>query len=124
MARLVKNFIGGLASKVTGGEIYDYEPEEKDEQLQYNEKNLKLSSSSDDDEESQEPRSPSHSPPFIQATLSKWTNYLLGWQDRFVVVRDGILSYYKSEIDLQYGCRGSVSLHKAKILVSNCWVFY
>ena len=117
MARLVKNFIGGLASKVTGGEVYDYEPGEKDEQPQANEKDHKLSSGSDDEEESEEASSPTHNPPCVQATLSKWTNYLLGWQDRYVVVRDGILSYYKSEIDLQYGCRGSVSLHKAKILV-------
>ena len=124
MARLVKNFIGGLASKVTGGEVYDYEPGEKDEQLQVNEKDLKLSTGSDDDEENEETPSPTHTPPCIQATLSKWTNYLLGWQDRYVVVRDGILSYYKSEIDLQYGCRGSVSLHKAKILVRKLWSDY
>ena len=51
-------------------------------------------------------------------SLMKWTNYLLGWQERYIIVRDGILSYYKSEIDLQFGCRGSVSLHKVRVLVS------
>jgi len=42
--------------------------------------------------------------------LSKWTNYLHGWQDRFIVLRDGTLSYYKSEHETAYGCRGAISL--------------
>ncbi len=56
-------------------------------------------------------------PPSKLGPLSKWTNYILGWQDRYVVVRDGILSYYKSEFDLQFGCRGSISLLKVRVLV-------
>lgn len=31
----------------------------------------------------------------ISGTLSKWTNYIHGWQDRFIVLKDGTLSYYK-----------------------------
>ena len=53
----------------------------------------------------------------LDGTLSKWTNYLHGWQDRYFILRDGNLSYYKSEFDTAYGCRGSVSLGKAKIVV-------
>ena len=52
-----------------------------------------------------------------EGTLSKWTNYLHGWQSRYLVLRDGTLSYYKSEFDTGFGCRGSVSIAKAVIEV-------
>ena len=54
----------------------------------------------------------------LDGTLSKWTNYLHGWQDRYFILRDGNLSYFKSEFDKAFGCRGSVSLGRAKIVVS------
>ena len=50
-------------------------------------------------------------------TLSKWTNYLHGWQERYFNVAEGIMSYFKSEMDTTFGCRGSVSLQKATIAV-------
>lgn len=53
-----------------------------------------------------------------EGSLSKWTNYLHGWQSRFLVLRDGTLSYYKSAYDTGYGCRGSVSVAKAAIEVT------
>ncbi|XP_034948656.1 ceramide transfer protein isoform X1 [Chelonus insularis] len=53
--------------------------------------------------------------PELQGTLSKWTNYIHGWQTRFIVLKDGTLSYYKSEHDSGFGCRGSISLYKADI---------
>lgn len=55
--------------------------------------------------------------PELQGTLSKWTNYIHGWQTRFIVLKDGTLSYYKSEQDSGFGCRGSISLYKATIKV-------
>lgn len=51
----------------------------------------------------------------IQGTLNKWTNYIHGWQQRFIVLKNGTLSYYKSEEDSGFGCRGSISLFKATI---------
>ena len=57
--------------------------------------------------------------PELQGTLSKWTNYIHGWQTRFIVLKDGTLSYYKSEQDSGFGCRGSISLYKADIKVIN-----
>lgn len=59
--------------------------------------------------------------PELQGTLSKWTNYIHGWQTRFIVLKDGTLSYYKSEQDSGFGCRGSISLYKAtiKVFISN-----
>jgi collagen type IV alpha-3-binding protein len=56
--------------------------------------------------------------PELLGVLSKWTNYLHGWQDRYIVLKDGTLSYYKSENDTAFGCRGAVSLSKANITVS------
>ncbi|XP_063971945.1 ceramide transfer protein isoform X1 [Diachasmimorpha longicaudata] len=53
--------------------------------------------------------------PELQGTMSKWTNYIHGWQIRFIVLKDGTLSYYKSEQDSGFGCRGSISLYKADI---------
>nr|XP_012639310.1 collagen type IV alpha-3-binding protein isoform X2 [Microcebus murinus] len=47
--------------------------------------------------------------------LSKWTNYIHGWQDRWVVLKNDALSYYKSEDETEYGCRGSICLSKAVI---------
>jgi collagen type IV alpha-3-binding protein len=56
-------------------------------------------------------------PPELQGVLNKWTNFFHGWQTRFIVLRDGTLSYYKSEQDTNFGCRGAISLFKAAIKV-------
>ncbi|KAF6216601.1 hypothetical protein GE061_000945 [Apolygus lucorum] len=53
--------------------------------------------------------------PELQGVLSKWTNYIHGWQRRFIVLKDGNLSYYKSEEERGFGCRGAISLFKATI---------
>uniref|UniRef100_A0A4W5PQ52 Ceramide transfer protein n=1 Tax=Hucho hucho TaxID=62062 RepID=A0A4W5PQ52_9TELE len=49
------------------------------------------------------------------ATHNKWTNYIHGWQDRWVVLKNNTLSYYKSADEREYGCRGSLCLSKAII---------
>lgn len=54
----------------------------------------------------------------LKGVLSKWTNYIHGWQRRFIVLKDGTLSYYKSEHETGFGCRGAISLFKAIIKVS------
>lgn len=53
----------------------------------------------------------------LQGVLSKWTNYIHGWQDRYIVLRNGTLSYYKSEQESDCGCRGALWLSKATIKV-------
>ncbi|KAJ0174033.1 hypothetical protein K1T71_010179 [Dendrolimus kikuchii] len=53
--------------------------------------------------------------PELRGYLSKWTNYIHGWQDRFIVLKDSTLSYYKSELESNLGCRGALSLKKAKV---------
>lgn len=66
---------------------------------------------SDEDDDSEN----GYQVPELQGVLSKWTNYIHGWQSRFIVLKDGTLSYYKSEQDTGFGCRGAISLFKATI---------
>lgn len=47
--------------------------------------------------------------------VSKWTNMLHGWQERYLVLKDGILTYYKSELEVDRGCRGAIRLRKAQV---------
>ncbi|CAK1584707.1 unnamed protein product [Parnassius mnemosyne] len=54
-------------------------------------------------------------PAELRGYLSKWTNYIHGWQDRFIVLKDSTLSYYKSELESNLGCRGALCLKKAKV---------
>lgn len=68
----------------------------------------------DDEEDSEEDNNLLHEK---KGVLSKWTNYLHGWQDRYIVLKDATLSYYKSENDLSFGCRGAVSLSRASVTV-------
>lgn len=53
----------------------------------------------------------------LKGYLNKWTNYIHGWQPRFIVFKDGTLSYYKSEEDSDFGCRGAISVFKATVKV-------
>ncbi|XP_016093794.1 collagen type IV alpha-3-binding protein-like isoform X2 [Sinocyclocheilus grahami] len=51
----------------------------------------------------------------LGGTLTKWTNYIHGWQDRWIVLKGNILSYYRSADEKEFGCRGSICLGKAVI---------
>lgn len=53
----------------------------------------------------------------FQGRLFKWTNYLHGWQERYLVLRHGFLNYYKNEFDISVGCRGALSVKQALIQV-------
>lgn len=53
----------------------------------------------------------------IASNLFKWTNYIHGWQERYIVLKDGVLSYYKSQNETHYGCRGAIALKQSSILV-------
>ena len=44
----------------------------------------------------------------LSGTLNKWTNYIHGWQKRFIAVKDGSLVYYKSESDYKKGTTNAV----------------
>ena len=116
----LKSIFGGIqfaASKLAGGDSYNVEEVEKDPPATVTTMEPKASSSNEDirtdGAESEVEEAPS-----LRGTLLKWTNYLQGWQDRYFVLGDGILTYYRSEGDAHCGCRGSIHLDKAKILVS------
>ena len=49
------------------------------------------------------------------SNLFKWTNYIHGWQERYIVLKDGVLSYYKSQSEVQYGCRGAIAIKQSSI---------
>uniref|UniRef100_A0A158R4K8 Collagen type IV alpha-3-binding protein n=1 Tax=Syphacia muris TaxID=451379 RepID=A0A158R4K8_9BILA len=51
----------------------------------------------------------------ISGILWKWTNFLMGWQERYFELQNGILMYYKSESEKQFGIRGSITLRCATI---------
>jgi len=51
----------------------------------------------------------------LASNLFKWTNYIHGWQERYIVLKDGVLSYYKSPCETQYGCRGAIALKQSSI---------
>lgn len=71
-----------------------------------------------EDEEITEVRDHSqHDCPPFRGVLQKWTNYIHGWQQRFIVLKDGTLTYYKSEDETAFGCRGAVTIVKAQIKV-------
>ncbi|CAF0840962.1 unnamed protein product [Rotaria sp. Silwood1] len=51
----------------------------------------------------------------FQGRVFKWTNYLHGWQERYVILKNGFLNYYKNEYDIGVGCRGALSVKQALI---------
>ncbi|VVC92462.1 pleckstrin homology domain-containing family A member 3-like [Leptidea sinapis] len=55
----------------------------------------------------------------MEGVLWKWTNYWNGWQTRWFVLENGILSYYKSQDEVIQGCKGSVKVSVCQINVSN-----
>lgn len=52
----------------------------------------------------------------LASNLHKWTNYIHGWQERYIVLKDGVLSYYKSQTETQYGCRGAIALKQSVVV--------
>jgi len=55
----------------------------------------------------------------MQGLLLKWTNYWNGWQTRWFILQDGILSYYLSAEEIHQGCKGSMKVSALEITVSN-----
>ncbi|EDQ88914.1 uncharacterized protein MONBRDRAFT_32502 [Monosiga brevicollis MX1] len=53
--------------------------------------------------------------PSREGQVAKWTNYIHGWQERYLVLRDGTLSYFKSAQERTRACRGSIDVIGAVI---------
>nr|CAB3264940.1 pleckstrin homology domain-containing family A member 8-like [Phallusia mammillata] len=52
----------------------------------------------------------------IEGIVYKWTNYWGGWQPRWLVLHNGILSYYNSEEEVGKGCRASIKISASDIV--------
>ncbi|XP_052080938.1 pleckstrin homology domain-containing family A member 8-like [Mytilus californianus] len=53
----------------------------------------------------------------MEGVLLKWTNYFSGWQPRWFVLSNDILSYYKSQEEMVNGCKGSIRMATCDIRV-------
>jgi len=51
----------------------------------------------------------------MKGYLKKWTNYRKGYQLRWFVLEDGVLSYYKHQDDIGSACRGAINMRIAKL---------
>lgn len=54
----------------------------------------------------------------MEGILWKWTNYWNGWQTRWFILENGVLSYYKSQEEVNQGCKGSMKVQACEINVS------
>lgn len=51
----------------------------------------------------------------MKGYLKKWTNYRKGYQLRWFVLEDGVMSYYKHQDDAGSACRGAINMRIAKL---------
>lgn len=59
----------------------------------------------------------------MKGWLFKWTNYLKGYQRRWFVLSNGLLSYYRNQAEMAHTCRGTISLHGALINTEDSCTF-
>ncbi|XP_046680649.1 pleckstrin homology domain-containing family A member 3-like [Homalodisca vitripennis] len=52
----------------------------------------------------------------MEGVLWKWTNYWNGWQTRWFILENGILSYYMSQEEVNQGCKGSMKVSALEIM--------
>ncbi|KAK4875094.1 hypothetical protein RN001_011516 [Aquatica leii] len=53
----------------------------------------------------------------MEGVLWKWTNYWNGWQTRWFVLENGVLTYYKSQEEVNKGSKGSLKVQACEIIV-------
>lgn len=51
----------------------------------------------------------------MKGYLKKWTNYRKGYQLRWFVLEDGVMSYYKHQDDAGSACRGAINMRIARL---------
>ncbi|XP_073994290.1 oxysterol binding protein isoform X1 [Rhodnius prolixus] len=64
-----------------------------------------------------------HSEAEMMGWLFKWTNYLKGYQRRWFVLSNGMLSYYRNQAEMSHTCRGTISLQGALIHTEDSCMF-
>uniref|UniRef100_A0A8C2DGP3 Oxysterol-binding protein n=1 Tax=Cyprinus carpio TaxID=7962 RepID=A0A8C2DGP3_CYPCA len=58
-------------------------------------------------------------PDAYKGWLFKWTNYLKGYQRRWFVLSNGLLSYYRTQAEMAHTCRGTITLATVHIEVGD-----
>ncbi|KAM3865253.1 oxysterol-binding protein 1-like [Diretmus argenteus] len=67
-----------------------------------------------------EPKPPTPTPgDTYKGWLFKWTNYIKGYQRRWFVLSNGLLSYYRTQAEMGHTCRGTINLATANIAVED-----
>ncbi|KPJ14800.1 Oxysterol-binding protein 1 [Papilio machaon] len=66
---------------------------------------------------------PAPGDPEKKGWLFKWTNYLKGYQRRWFVLSNGLLSYYRNQAEMAHTCRGTISLLGALIHTADSCTF-
>ncbi|XP_076001365.1 oxysterol-binding protein 1-like isoform X2 [Genypterus blacodes] len=67
-----------------------------------------------------EPKPPTPTPgDTYKGWLFKWTNYIKGYQCRWFVLSNGLLSYYRTKAEMGHTCRGTINLATANIAVED-----
>uniref|UniRef100_A0A672HR29 Oxysterol-binding protein n=1 Tax=Salarias fasciatus TaxID=181472 RepID=A0A672HR29_SALFA len=67
-----------------------------------------------------EPKPPTPTPgDTYKGWLFKWTNYIKGYQRRWFVLSNGLLSYYRTQAEMGHTCRGTINLATANIVVED-----
>uniref|UniRef100_UPI0037E82BE8 oxysterol-binding protein 1 isoform X2 n=1 Tax=Semicossyphus pulcher TaxID=241346 RepID=UPI0037E82BE8 len=67
-----------------------------------------------------EPKPPTPTPgDNYKGWLFKWTNYIKGYQRRWFVLSNGLLSYYRTQAEMGHTCRGTINLATANIAVED-----
>ncbi|KAL6110894.1 osbp [Pungitius sinensis] len=65
------------------------------------------------------PPTPTPSGDMYKGWLFKWTNYIKGYQRRWFVLSNGLLSYYRTQAEMGHTCRGTINLATANIAVED-----
>ncbi|TFK84172.1 hypothetical protein K466DRAFT_497061 [Polyporus arcularius HHB13444] len=60
---------------------------------------------------------PSSEPPELRGYLNKYTNVAKGYNTRWFVLHQGVLSYYRHQDDENLACRGSIAMRTAVLSV-------
>lgn len=69
---------------------------------------------------SEPPKPPTPTPgDTYKGWLFKWTNYIKGYQRRWFVLSNGLLSYYRTQAEMGHTCRGTINLATANIAVED-----
>ncbi|KAJ8007978.1 hypothetical protein DPEC_G00099960 [Dallia pectoralis] len=72
-----------------------------------------------------EPKTPTPAPAgdTYKGWVFKWTNYIKGYQRRWFVLSNGLLSYYRTQAEMGHTCRGTINLATATISVDDACNF-